>query len=157
MSYFQCRSSARFPSASGSQCHIANTLRLLALPETVQDLVRSVSLTEGHARALITAPNAEQLAHLVVKRGLSVRETEKLMNRSAQPTTGTGSGNRAGGAAKDADTRALELDLSASLGMPVAINHKAETQGGTVTISYQSLDDLDRLCTALSNAPKAPL
>ena len=144
-------------SLSRSRSHIANTLRLLALPETVQDLVRSGSLTAGHARALITAPNAEQLAHLVVKRGLSVRETEKLMKRSAQPTTGAGSGNRAGGATKDTDTRALELDLSAGLGMPVAINHKAETQGGTVTISYQSLDDLDRLCTALSNAPRAPL
>lgn len=141
-------------SLSRSRSHIANTLRLLALPVPVQDLVRNGSLTAGHARALITAPNAEQLAHVVVKRGLSVRETEKLMKRPSRPSTSPASGQRAGGAAKDADTKALEQDLSASLGMAVAIHHKVETQGGTVTISYASLDDLDRLCAALSNVPQ---
>jgi ParB family chromosome partitioning protein len=143
-------------SLSRSRSHIANTLRLLALPDTVQDLVRNGSLTAGHARALITAPNAAQLASLVVKRGLSVRETEKLMKRSAQSTARQDSPDRSTGPAKDADTKALELDLSAGLGLNVIINHKGETQGGTLTISYLTLDDLDRLCTALSTVPRAP-
>lgn len=141
-------------SLSRSRSHIANTLRLLALPEAVQDLVRDGSLTAGHARALITAPNAAHLASIVVKRGLSVRETEKLMKRPSQPGTPQDRGDRGGRAAKDADTKALEQDLSASLGMGVAINHKGATQGGTLTISYHTLDDLDRLCAALSNLPR---
>lgn len=144
-------------SLSRSRSHIANTLRLLALPETVQELVRNGSLTAGHARALITAPNAAQLASIVVKRGLSVRETEKLMKRSAQSTTRQGSAHGAASSTKDADTKALELDLAASLGLSVVINHNGTTQGGTLTINYLTLDDLDRLCAALSNVPRAAM
>lgn len=137
-----------------SRSHIANLLRLLTLPEEVIEHVRAGRLSAGHARALVTAADATGLARKVISRGLSVRETEKL----AQTAAGDRARNRrsrtgeAGphAAEKDADTRALEADLSANLGMAVTIAHDAASGGGTVTIRYASLSDLDRLCGLLS-------
>ena len=98
-----------------SRPHIANVLRLLALPEDVQRFVTNGSLSSGHARALITAPNASDLARVVIARGLSVRQTEKLVKEPKAPSK-----ERAPKSAKDADTRALEGDLSAALKMVVS-------------------------------------
>jgi len=132
-----------------SRSHIANLLRLLQLPEEVLDHVRQGRISAGHARALITTENPARLAQEVIAGGLSVRETEKLAKRTVDPPTAP---RKAGGAAeKDADTRALEQDLSANLGMKVSIEHSVDGSGRLV-IGYRNLDDLDRLCGALSSA-----
>ena len=128
-----------------SRPHIANVLRLLALPEDVQRFVINGSLSSGHARALITAPNASDLARVVIARGLSVRQTEKLVKEPK-----ASSKERASKSAKDADTRALEGDLSAALNMAVSIAHNPGQEGGSITISYKNLEQLDELCRHLA-------
>ena len=133
---------------SRSRSHIANTLRLLSLPEEVQNMLGVGTLTAGHARALITVPNAVELAQKVVGRGLSVRETEDLVRKSA--TAKIARRRTAGPKEKDADTRAIEADLSAGLGMSVSIEHEPGGERGRMVIGYYSLDDLDLLCQALS-------
>lgn len=137
---------------SKSRSHIANLLRLLALPPDVQQMVKAGTLSAGHARALITTDNAVELAKQVVGRGLSVRETEDLVRRSAVDPAK----RRALKAhtEKDADTRSLEADISANLRMPVRIDHEPGGVGGKLSISYRSLEDLDLLCRALSMIPR---
>ena len=128
-----------------SRSHIANLLRLLALPDLVQSWVREGKLTAGHARALITAENAVALARQVIDRGLSVRETEQLTS----PNRKTPDRPTRRAPEKDADTRALEQDLSANLGMKVVIDHKG-LDGGQVVLTYRTLDQLDEICQRLS-------
>ena len=129
-----------------SRSHIANMLRLLNLPQEVQNMVVAGKLSAGHARAVITAEDPLALAQKVVGKGLSVRETEDLARQiSAKPQSPTGQNRQ-----KDADTRALEEDLSANLGMGVVIDHRAGGEG-QVTIRYHSLDQLDALCQLLSS------
>ncbi len=131
---------------SKSRSHIANMLRLLQLPEDVQDLLASGKLSAGHARALITSENASELARQIVEQGLSVRETEALTKaprKPARPRT-------ARPAEKDADTRALEADLAANIGMKVSIDHNADGSGA-VTLRYKDMDQLDELCRLLSS------
>lgn len=133
---------------SKSRSHIANLLRLLNLPAEVQAWLREGKLSAGHARALVTAENPVALARQVIARGLSVRETEHLAKsagaRSRKPS-GPGHSD------KDADTRVLEQDLSANLGMAVVIEHRGH-DGGKLTISYRNLDQLDELCQLLASA-----
>jgi ParB family chromosome partitioning protein len=129
---------------SKSRSHIANLLRLLQLPDDLQDMLRDGRLTAGHARALLTADDPRGLAAQVVSRGLSVRDVERL----AKKPNKNGSKPAEKASTKDADTRALEADLSAATGMKVQIDHRGE--GGQISISYKSLDDLDLLCQALS-------
>lgn len=131
-----------------SRSHIANTLRLLNLPGEVLDLLRSGKVSAGHARALVTSPRAVELARQVVAKGLSVRETERLASAPAKPETSAG--QRRPGQAKDADTLAIEADLSANLGMSVRIEHGSAGDGGTISIRYRDLDQLDLLCAVLS-------
>jgi ParB family chromosome partitioning protein len=128
-----------------SRPHIANVLRLLVLPEDVQRFVINGSLSSGHARALITAPNASDLARVVIARGLSVRQTEKLVKEPKALGK-----ERAPKSAKDADTRALEGDLSAALKMAVSIAHNPGQEGGSITIRYKNLEQLDELCRHLA-------
>jgi ParB family chromosome partitioning protein len=135
---------------SRSRSHVANLLRLLTLPADVQDMVRDGKLSAGHARALIGHPKAFELAARIAERGLSVRDTEKLVKAEAatkpeskaRPVT-----------EKDADTRALEADLSANLRLKVTIDHRAGSDGGQLAIRYDTLDDLDMLCRMLSRLP----
>ncbi|MCR9110807.1 ParB/RepB/Spo0J family partition protein [Marivita sp. XM-24bin2] len=138
-----------------SRSHIANLLRLLNLPDVVKRAVVDGKLSSGHARALITAPDPVLLAGQIVRQGLSVRETERLV-RDAQnvgDTPKAKSPSRANsGETKDADTKALEGDLSAALGMKVSINHRDGKESGTITIAYDTLDDLDKLCSVISSA-----
>ncbi|WP_171132672.1 ParB/RepB/Spo0J family partition protein [Ruegeria sp. HKCCA5014] len=134
-----------------SRSHIANLMRLLSLPMDVQALVVDGKLSAGHARALVTAENASELAKQIVEDGLSVRATENLVKKQNQPndpkvTPRTRNLN----AGKDADTRALEKDLSAILAMKVSINHKAGGESGQVVLTYENLDQLDDLCAKLS-------
>ena len=131
-----------------SRSHIANLLRLLTLPEPVLELLRTGNLTAGHARALVTATNPESLAKQVVERDLSVRQTEQLARAAASP--GTPRPPVARGSAKDADTRALEEDLTANLRLKVTIDHRPGQQAGELRIRYGTLEELDGLCQLLS-------
>ncbi|WP_245626825.1 ParB/RepB/Spo0J family partition protein [Aestuariivita boseongensis] len=131
-----------------SRSHIANLMRLLTLPDQVQTMLREGKLTAGHARALITADDPLALAQQVVQRGLSVRETEKLAKQ--KPATTTPDKPKVAAPEKDADTKALEGDLSAAVGMKVQIDHTPGKESGTLSIKYGSLDDLDTLCQLLS-------
>lgn len=134
-----------------SRSHIANLLRLLSLPKDVQDLLQGGELSAGHARALIPAENPSDLARKVVKGGLSVRATEALVKKSLD---GKNDNKRSKAAKavteKDADTRALEGDLAANLGMRVSLDHSPDSEKGKITIEYDTLDQLDSLCRMLS-------
>ena len=118
-----------------SRSHVANTLRLLSLPEEVKAMVDDGRLTAGHARALIGVPDAVSIAELIVKKDLNVRQVEALVKRQK-----AGPVHRPA-PVKDPDTRALEDELSDLLGLKVAINFKAN--GGTLTVSYKTLEQLD--------------
>jgi ParB family chromosome partitioning protein len=138
---------------SKSRSHIANVMRLLQLPDEVQGLLREGKLSAGHARALITSSHPTELARQVVAGGLSVRETEALVRKAAQPAK-NGTGRKASGKPeKDADTRALEQDISANLGMKVSIEHLDIDGSGRLTIQYRTLDQLDALCQVLTASP----
>ncbi|MDP4034404.1 MAG: ParB/RepB/Spo0J family partition protein [Pseudorhodobacter sp.] len=139
---------------SKSRSYIANLLRLLNLPEDVQAMVREGKLTAGHARALITSPNASELARQVIAKGLSVRETEQLAKMSLPGANRKPRNSTTGRHEKDPDTRALEADLSANLRMAVSINHEPGGEAGTLTVRYNTLDDLDNLCRVLSVMPR---
>ena len=127
-----------------SRSHISNSLRLLNLPDQVQGFVREGKLSAGHARALITAPDPVAMARKVIDRHLSVRETEALARKQAERPEPPARAR----IDKDADTRALESDLSAHLKMRVRIEHAGQ-DGGRVTVTYRDLDQLDRLCQLL--------
>lgn len=127
-----------------SRSHIANSIRLLNLPDQVQAMVLDGRLSAGHARALVTSADPVALARKVLARGLNVRQTEALAREANAPAP------KPAAPARDADTRALEQALSAGLGMKVAIDHKGA--GGQVTIRYADLEQLDRLCEILGAA-----
>jgi ParB family chromosome partitioning protein len=129
-----------------SRSHIANLLRLLELPVTVRKLVASGDLSMGHARALISVDNSEVLAEEVIRRDLSVRDTERLV-RAAKPRDG-GTGHGSSATAFNADIEALERQLGDMVGLRVKISHGAN--GGTVALHYSSLDQLDMICQRLS-------
>ncbi len=132
-----------------SRSHIANLMRLLKLPDSVQEQLRQGELTAGHARALINSPDPAALARQVIARGLSVRQTEQLAKGPGVAVTRARKDTKPAGE-KDADTRALEGDLSATLGLGVSIEHDTGAEGGRLSLRYRSLDQLDRLCALLS-------
>lgn len=133
---------------SKSRSHIANLMRLLQLPEDVQEFLRVGQLSAGHARALITTDDPSSLARAVINQGLSVRETEKLA-KGPKPASKSSTPKPA----KDADTKQLEQDLSANMGMKVLIDHAEGQEHGKMTISYKTLEDLDELCRVLTASP----
>jgi ParB family transcriptional regulator, chromosome partitioning protein len=134
-----------------SRSHIANSLRLLTLPDTVRTMVQDGRITAGHARALLNAGDPEGLAEEVAKRGLNVRQTEKLAKLAKESASG---GKVSAPAAKLADTAALERELTALLGLKVTIAF--DGQGGALTIHYRTLEQLDDVLRRLSNAPTVP-
>lgn len=129
-----------------SRSHIANLLRLLNLPDDVQEYVRDGHLSAGHARALITSDNASVLAKDVVGKGLSVRATEALVKKKEKQKEAPSTPRSKKAVEKDADTKALEDDLSAALGMKVSLEHKPGGESGQMIIKYETLDQLDDLC-----------
>lgn len=139
---------------SKSRSHIANQLRLLNLPDGALEMLRTGQLTAGHARAVLACDNPMELANQIVRQGLSVREAERLSKAGAGEVKGKAA-KAPGRAEKDADTVALEGDLSATLGMKVTIQHSDGSQGGALSIKYKNLDDLDRLCQLLSQYDKS--
>ena len=132
---------------SKSRSHVANTLRLLELPAPVKQLLDEGQLTAGHARALLGASDPLSLAAEVVRRGLNVRQVEQLAKRSkAKPS-------QKAVHEKDADTRSVEHELTLALGMSVRIDPAHNGRAGTVSIAYQSLDQLGELIVRLRHSP----
>jgi ParB family chromosome partitioning protein len=127
-----------------SRSHVANTLRLLKLPESIRDLLVDGSLSAGHARTLVTADDPASLARRIVDGGLSVRQAEAL---AQQPQGAPKSRQMTTPQEKDPDTLALEKLLSDVTGLAVAIAHK--DKGGEVRIGYRTLDQLDDICRRL--------
>ncbi|WP_120500017.1 ParB/RepB/Spo0J family partition protein [Roseovarius sp. EL26] len=134
-----------------SRSHIANSVRLLNLPNEVQTYVREDRLSAGHARALIPAGDPASLARQIIKKGLSVRDAEKIA-KSAQAEGAVKKARLKTQPTKDADTKALEGDLTANLGMKVSLNHKPGQEKGQLVISYDSFDQLDTICGILSKS-----
>ena len=133
-----------------SRSHIANTLRLLTLPDTVQSMIVDGQLSAGHARAIMTSENPTVLAQAVVERGLNVRDTEALARQVAgRPGKPMRAAPRPA-PVKDADTRALENDLSDVLGLAVEVIDSGGE--GEIRIRYATLEQLDDLCRRLTRA-----
>jgi ParB family chromosome partitioning protein len=128
-----------------SRSHIANTLRLLRLPETVKAYINAGKLSAGHARALINMPDPETVARDIVERGLNVRQVEAIGQERAE-AAGRPAKSRAR-VHKDADTLALEKRLSDALGLAVSVEHRGK--GGSVQIKYRDLDQLDEVVRRL--------
>ena len=128
-----------------SRSHIANTMRLMSLPEAIQRQIEDGSLTAGHARSLIATESPTDLADKIIALNLTVRQAEDLA-RGQPPKAGKPAKNE-----KDADTRALEKNLSEALGLGVAIKH-AGAAGGAVNIQYKNLDQLDEIVRRLTRA-----
>ena len=127
-----------------SRSHIANLMRLRNLPLRVHGWLVSGEISMGHARALLQCEDPEGIAKQVIERGLSVRDTERLAKRAK---AGAKSATKARGG-RDPDLEALERQLGDILGLKVQISHGA--RGGTVTLGYSSLDQLDLICQRLS-------
>lgn len=127
-----------------SRSHIANTMRLMSLPEAIQKQIEDGSLTAGHARSLIATESPTDLADKIIALNLTVRQAEDLA-RGQPPKAG-----KPAKAEKDADTRALEKNLSEALGLGVAIKHTGA--GGAVNIQYKNLDQLDEIVRRLTGA-----
>ena len=127
-----------------SRSHIANTLRLVGATNKVREYLVAGQLSAGHARALLGHPNADRLASDIVKKGLSVRDVEKLV-ADKKPSKGGFKSKKP--AEKDTDTRALEKSIADNLGLSVAIQH--EKDGGHVRVSYKTLEQLDEVVRRL--------
>ncbi|NSZ18300.1 ParB/RepB/Spo0J family partition protein [Agrobacterium vitis] len=127
-----------------SRSHVANSLRLLKLPDPVRDMLADGSLSAGHARALVSTSDPNSLARQIVSKGMSVRDAERLAQNDIK---GQGQPKPHLAPAKDSDTVALERSLSDRLGLDVSINHKAG--GGQLRINYKTLEQLEEICRLL--------
>lgn len=130
-----------------SRSHVANSLRLLKLPEPVRDMLASGTLSAGHARALIPTSDPIALAKTVVAKGMSVRDAERLAQNDIKAQTEPNLGQAPRRDEKDADTLALERTLSDVLGLDVTVNHKGS--GGQLRIAYKTLEQLEEICRLL--------
>ncbi len=132
-----------------SRPHIANMVRLLSLPDGIQKQIRNGTLSAGHGRALLAAEKPGELADIIVDQGLNVRQTEELVKKpkKASATSSTSSATQK---EKDADTIALENNVSSMLGLRIEINHRGDA-GGNVVVKYKTLEQLDDICRRLSS------
>ncbi len=133
-----------------SRSHVANTMRLLALPDPVKTMLDRGELSAGHARAILASDEPVKLAQQVVAKGLNVRQTEKLVQKPERQKRGQAST----AADKDPDTVALERDLAALLGLKVSI--KFHGKGGEITLRYGNLEQLDDILHRLSHGSRPP-
>jgi ParB family chromosome partitioning protein len=136
-----------------SRAHVANTLRLLNLPEATRKLLGEGAISAGHGRALLAVDHPDVVARRIVEEGLTVRDVEALGRESGDKAPGGIETKAAKSSSKppagtDADTRAMEKLLSDALGMRVSIRHRGE--GGDISVRYETLDQLDALCQLLS-------
>lgn len=133
-----------------SRSHVANIMRLLVLPQFVQTLVSEGKLSMGHARALVTVEDAEAVAQRILNEGLSVRQVEALAKKGNKPRKKPSAGTKKYKLDKDADTVALENDLSLALGLTVSIEFNSD-ESGELRLHYKTLDQLDDVCQRLSS------
>ena len=126
-----------------SRSHVANTMRLLNLPDAVKEMMRASQITAGHGRALLGAEDPQALARTVVRKGLNVRQTEKLVKKGNTPPRAAPAKPE-----KDADTLALERDMTTVIGLKVDISHGAK--GGRLAIYYETLEQLDDVLRRIS-------
>ena len=131
-----------------SRSHVANTLRLMKLPDSVKEYINAGQLSAGHARALLNMPDPEAVAREIIEKGLNVRQVEALGQEQAE-AAGKKTQTRAR-ATKDADTVALELRLTDALGFKVDIDHRGN--GGVLRVSYRNLDQLDEVIRRLERS-----
>ena len=126
-----------------SRSHISNSLRLLTLPQKIIEMIRSDKISQGHAKILIGIENALLLAEKIVKKKLSVRQTESLVRiiKNGQQKRGT---------SRDSNVISTENELSDKIGMRVHLINKKDNSG-TLTFNYKDLDQLDRLIKVLKN------
>jgi ParB family transcriptional regulator, chromosome partitioning protein len=132
-----------------SRSHVANTLRLLRLPDAVKAYINAGKLSAGHARALINQADPEAVAREIVEKGLNVRQVEALGQEQAEA-----SGKKIRThmrAIKDADTLALEKRVSDALGLVVGIDHRGK--GGVLRVRYRTLEQLDDVVRRLESTP----
>lgn len=130
-----------------SRSHVANTLRLLNLPENIKSLLSDGTLSAGHARALLALKDPESVAKRIVSEGLSVRDVERIAQDQINRPDAEAHMPEGGKAQKSPDTIALEKRLSEAIGLSVDLNHRGEK--GEVRIRYKTLDQLDQLCSRL--------
>tara|TARA_R110000782_G_scaffold268689_1_gene365541 strand:+ start:72850 stop:73833 length:984 start_codon:yes stop_codon:yes gene_type:complete len=138
-----------------SRSHVANLMRLLDLPASVLDVVKTGKLSMGHARALVGIDNAAQLARRIIDKGLSVRQAEKLAQQAKgrdEKAARSAESGRAPAPGANADIAALEQHLADMVGVKVSIDH-GSNGGGTLSLRYSTLDQLDMLCQRLSGEP----
>ncbi|WCJ62341.1 ParB/RepB/Spo0J family partition protein [Agrobacterium tumefaciens] len=128
-----------------SRSHVANSLRLLKLPDQVRDMLADGSLSAGHARALVSTSDPATLARTIVSKGLSVRDAERLAQNDIKSQGEIAEKRPAG--EKDSDTIALERSLSDALGLEVKISHKGGS--GQIRIGYRTLEQLEAVCRLL--------
>jgi ParB family chromosome partitioning protein len=128
-----------------SRSHVANMMRLTKLPDDVQALIATGQLSAGHARALIGVPDPSAAAKRIVEEGLNVRQAEALAHAQGVPERKPQKARS--GHVKDPDTIALEKRISDALGLKVSVDHRGA--GGTVTIKYRDLDQLDQIVRKL--------
>ena len=126
-----------------SRSHIANTMRLMNLPDSIQQQIEAGTLTAGHARSLVATEQPEELAAKIINLGLTVREAEDLVRGQADPKSLTKKND------KDADTKLLEKTISESIGLSISINQKGQTTGA-IQIHYKTLDQFDDIVRRLT-------
>lgn len=138
-----------------SRVHIANTLRLLDLPARVRQMVEEGLLSAGHARTLVGRDDAVDIAAMIIEEGMSVRAAENYVRDAKRGVAPKGGKKSAQGqtADKDADIRALERELEATLGLRISINHQSGEENGTVTITYKTLEQFDDLLARFRYVP----
>jgi len=135
-----------------SRSHVTNILRLLKLSDKVKLYLESGELTVGHARAIINCKNADDIANIIIKRGLTVRQTERLVKASASKKTSNKTTKRSKNIWKDVDVLALEKRMSSLLGMSLTIDSQEDGKGN-LFIKYKSLEQLDDVLERLSQTP----
>ena len=131
-----------------SRSHIANILRLLSLPTDVLEHLRTGMISAGHARALLMSVEPSKLAQRVIAHSLTVRDVERLVKQEGRGVSSSTDGKSL--PQKDANTKALEGELKANLGLKVTIKHRPGQEVGSMTIAYSTLDEFDKLCRLLS-------
>ena len=130
-----------------SRSYIANSLRLLSLPESIIILLKEGKLTSGHARALVGVKNSELLARKIIEESLSVRDIEKIVKREVFQSDNII--KKRTPLKKDVDTLNLEQDLKLALGLKTTIDHNENSGGGSIVIKYKDLEQLDIFCSKI--------
>jgi len=130
-----------------SRSYIANSLRLLSLPESIIIFLKEGKLTSGHARALVGVKNSEFFARKIIEESLSVRDIENIVKKGTYQSDNII--KKETSLKKDVDTLNLEQDLKLALGLKTTIDHNENSGGGRIVIKYKDLEQLDIFCSKI--------